>query len=270
MNPANVDVLLLAAGRGERLRPLTDRMPKPLVKVGPKSLIEWNIEKLVKAGFSRVFVNLFYLGEQIESFLGDGSRFGIAVEYSKEPVLLDTGGAIKYIEPRLSSDYLVTVNSDILLGDDFSYAELLKAHTEDPRKPLATLALRSDENADKFGVLEMDETRKIVRFLDAIAPGDPAQQAVGIGGGSPAASDLEKSEVKSAQKLMYMGVQVISRRLFQEMPEAGTVFSITRDIYRRAITQGEMLAGVRYHGYWSDIGTPDRLDEASKLISVSK
>ena len=274
MRLPSIDVLVLAAGRGERLRPLTDHTPKPLVKVGGKALLEWNLEMLAKAGFRRVIINLFYLGEQIEAFVGNGSRFGLQVEYSKEPVLLDTGGAIKYIEPRLTSDCLMTINSDILLGSDFSFESLVKTHLEDQRLPLATLALRADKDAEGFGVLELDETRKVIRFLDVRAPISEVQASPGVGEGverTPVAQGTSgKSEVKPSQKLMYMGVQVLSRRLFQEMPEAGSVFSITRDIYRRVVLEGGLLAGLTYDGYWSDIGTPLRLDEASKWISVSK
>ncbi len=262
---AKTDILLLAAGRGERLRPLTDTIPKPLVKVGPKELITWNLERIARAGFSRVFINLHYRGDQIREFVGDGGRFGLQAEYSEEPVLLDTGGAIKNIEPRLKSDSLVTINSDILLGEDFELESVLESHTQDPRKPLATLVLRPDKDAEKFGLLELDERRRITRFLDVRIPAEASEpQLRGIG--TPESGS--GSEVKSANPLMYLGVQVISRRLIESMPDRGAIFSITRDVYRDRIRRGEILGGVLYSGYWSDVGTPDRLSQASNWVNT--
>ena len=124
------DVLLLAAGFGKRLEPLTVNTPKPLLEVGDKPLIAWNLELIARSGFSRVFINLHHLGERISEFVGDGSHWGLSVEYSKEDPILETGGAIKNIEHKLREPYLITLNSDILLGPDFSLARILEAHCQ--------------------------------------------------------------------------------------------------------------------------------------------
>ena len=267
MKAADIDVLLLAAGKGERLRPLTDSIPKPLVPVGGKPLIAWNLEMLKRSGCRRVFINLHYRGQQIRDYVGNGSAFGLEVEYSEEPVLLDTGGAIKNIEGRLASPYLVTVNSDILVGHDFDVSAVIDTHANDPRKPLATLVLRPDKDAESFGILEIDDTRRIVRFLDVSLPaasaeaGSPAENHAGL-------SKSENTEVVRGEKLIYIGVQVVSRHLIADLPPQGTVFSITRDVYRKLVREGECLAGARYAGYWSDVGTPDRLAAASKWVAA--
>src|SRR5215212_3115934 len=93
--------LILAAGRGERMRPLTDALPKPLLKAGGKALIEWQVERLVAGGFRDLVVNHSHLGPMIETALGDGARFGAVIRYSHEPVPLETAGGVVQALPLL-------------------------------------------------------------------------------------------------------------------------------------------------------------------------
>lgn len=111
--------MILAAGRGERMRPLTDNTPKPLLKVGGKSLISWHIERLVKAGFKELIINHAYLGQQIEHELGDGARWGIQIKYSPEQSALETAGGIANALPLLGNDPFLVVNADIFSEIDF-------------------------------------------------------------------------------------------------------------------------------------------------------
>ena len=97
-------VMLLAAGRGERMRPLTDHTPKPLLKVGGKPLIVWHIENLVRAGLVEIVINHAHLGAQIENALGDGNQFGAHILYSPEAKALETAGGIAYALPLLGTD----------------------------------------------------------------------------------------------------------------------------------------------------------------------
>jgi MurNAc alpha-1-phosphate uridylyltransferase len=106
--------MVLAAGRGERLRPLTDTVPKPLVQVAGKPLIAWHLTALARAGVREVVVNLSWLGEQLRAALGDGRSFGVAIRYSEEgPVPLETGGGIFRALPLLGSEPFLVVNGDI-------------------------------------------------------------------------------------------------------------------------------------------------------------
>ena len=106
--------MILAAGRGERMRPLTDEMPKPLLKVAGQTLIEYHILSLARAGFTRLVINCAHLGEQIIGHLGNGSRFGLSIEYSPEPDgALETGGGIRHALPLLGNAPFVVVNADI-------------------------------------------------------------------------------------------------------------------------------------------------------------
>ncbi|MFM2435292.1 MAG: hypothetical protein RL063_1273 [Pseudomonadota bacterium] len=112
--------MILAAGRGERMRPLTDRTPKPLLIVGGKPLIVWHLERLASAGFTEVIINHAHLGSQIESALGNGSQWGLNVQYSPEPTALETAGGIAQALPLLGDSPFVVVNGDTYTEFDFS------------------------------------------------------------------------------------------------------------------------------------------------------
>lgn len=120
--------MILAAGRGERLRPLTDTLPKPLAPVGGVPLLELQLGWLQSAGVTRVVINLHHLGEQIEALIGDGSRFGLKIEYSREPTLLETGGGIVKALPLLGTAPFLLVNGDIYT--DFPLARLMRPLAE--------------------------------------------------------------------------------------------------------------------------------------------
>jgi len=113
--------MILAAGRGERLRPLTDTVPKPLLEVRGKPLITWHLEALARAGVHNVVINLSWLGEQIRATLGDGSRWGMTIAYSDEgPVALETGGGIHHALPLLGSAPFLLVNGDVYTDYDLA------------------------------------------------------------------------------------------------------------------------------------------------------
>ena len=120
--------MLLAAGRGERLRPITDTTPKPLVRVGGKPLIAWHLAALARAGIREVVINLSWLGEQVRAAVGDGAAWGLAVRYSEEgPVPLETGGGIFRALPQLGPGPFLVVNSDIWI--ELPFGELALADT---------------------------------------------------------------------------------------------------------------------------------------------
>ena len=112
--------MILAAGRGERMRPLTDHTPKPLLEVGGKALIVWHIERLVAAGFTDIVINHAHLGRQIETRLGDGSQWEASIQYSPEQVALETAGGIAYALPLLGVSPFLVVNGDVFTEIDFS------------------------------------------------------------------------------------------------------------------------------------------------------
>ncbi|HZI83771.1 MAG TPA: sugar phosphate nucleotidyltransferase, partial [Casimicrobiaceae bacterium] len=114
--------MILAAGRGERMRPLSDAVPKPLLEVGGKPLIVWQIERLTAAGFTDLVVNVAHRAEMIIERLGDGSRFGCAIRYSREPEPLEVAGGIATARPLLEDGVALIVSSDVFT--EYSYASL--------------------------------------------------------------------------------------------------------------------------------------------------
>lgn len=112
--------MILAAGRGERMRPLTDHTPKPLLQVGGKPLIVWHLERLADAGFREIIINHAHLGSQIEAALGNGRRWGLSIRYSAEMIALETAGGIANALPLLGEQPFLVVNSDVFTDVDFS------------------------------------------------------------------------------------------------------------------------------------------------------
>ena len=113
-------VMLLAAGRGERLRPLTDAVPKALVEAGGKPLIAWHLERLARAGFREAVINVSHLGSRIVERIGDGARFGLSVQYSRERERLETAGGIANALPLLGREPFLLVNADVYCECDFA------------------------------------------------------------------------------------------------------------------------------------------------------
>ena len=120
--------MILAAGRGERMRPLTDTTPKPLLRAAGKPLIVYHLEALAAAGFAEVVINHAHLGEQIEQFLGDGSRYGLAIHYSHEKQALETGGGIFRALPLLGEAPFAVINGDV--WSDYPYSRLRQLAVE--------------------------------------------------------------------------------------------------------------------------------------------
>ena len=240
------DVLLLAAGFGKRMRPLTDSIPKPLLCVDEKPLIVWNIERLKQNGFTDLIVNTHYLSEAIREALGDGSAFGVTIRYSHEETILDTGGAVAQIQPMRRRPLLLTVNSDSLFGPSFSFADLIAAH-QGFGDALATMTLRRMPDGESFTALGVDRENRVVSFLGAAI--------------------REKSVVEN---MMFAGVQVLDERIGTYLEPAGSVFSITSDTLVRALEAQEVVRGFRYDGWWSDVGTPERYAEAKKTYSKAE
>jgi N-acetyl-alpha-D-muramate 1-phosphate uridylyltransferase len=149
--------MLLAAGRGERMRPLTDTLPKPLLRVGGRALIAWHLAALARAGVREVVINVSWLGEQLRGALGDGREFGVRISWSEEgPVPLETGGGIFHAVPLLGPGPFLVVNSDIWTDIDFGRLRLESgAHAHlvlipnPPHHPRGDFALEGDVVVDR-------------------------------------------------------------------------------------------------------------------------
>lgn len=253
MNKNNLElppVLLLSAGYGKRLAPITDSKPKPLVELAGKSLLERHLEFLAASGFKRVFINLHHLGQQIVDFVADGSAWGLEVTYSWEQELLDTGGALRPIEPLLASSEICIVNSDSLFLDPPDFIALLEIHRS--KSPLATLLLREDPLAASFGSLEIDQDGCISRFLNTTRPADPV---------------VSTDQAETRREVMYCGVMILSSRVISLLPECKSS-SLTGDVLVPALAQGESLFGLLHTGRWFDVGTHQRLEAAKQAVDA--
>lgn len=231
--------MILAAGLGTRLRPLTNSIPKPLLPIAGTPLIVWNLLLLKRHGFKDVIINLHHLGPMIEQALGNGSRYGLRIIYSREPVILGTGGALKQAEPHFCGESVLVLNADTLVELDLG--ALCAFHQE--RNAMATLVLREDPEAAQWGLVEMDQDHRIVRITGR---GRPDQVPV--------------------QPRMFAGIHVFRTRLLREVPKG--VASTIIDPYVASIERGETVLGYDFDGYWSDIGTPERYAQAEHDASL--
>ena len=233
--------MILAAGLGTRLRPLTNTIPKPLLPIAGTPLIVWNLLLLKRHGFHDVVINLHYLGPMIEQALGDGSRYGLRIIYSHEPVILGTGGGLKQAEPHFSGESVLVLNGDTLV--DLDLGALYQFHQQ--REAVATLVLRKDPEAARWGLVEMDSDNRIVRIT-------------GRG----------REDLAPTQPRMFAGIHVLHPRLLRDVPKG--VASTIIDPYVAAIQQGETVFGYDCKGYWSDIGTPERYAQAEQDASAGR
>lgn len=233
--------MILAAGLGTRLRPLTNMIPKPLLPIAGTPLIVWNLLLLKRHGFHDVVINLHHLGPMIEQALGNGSRYGLRIVYSREPVILGTGGGLKQAEPHFSGESVLVLNGDTLVELDLG--ALCAFHQQ--RDAMATLVLRKDPEAEQWGLVEMDSDNQIVRIT-------------GRG----------RTDQVPTQPRMFAGIHVLRPRLLRDVPKG--VASTVIDPYVAAIQRGEAVLGYDCEGYWSYIGTPERYAQAEQDASAGR
>jgi mannose-1-phosphate guanylyltransferase len=235
--------MVLAAGQGTRLRPVTDRMPKALVPVAGRPMIEFALLLLRHHGIRDIVINLHHLGKQIEDHLGDGQRFAVNISYSREPELLDTGGGLLKAKAFLQDDSFIVINTDALM--DVDLAAVLNYHRHN--NAAATLVLRPDADADRYGSIDIDADGRICRFLEHRSKWQP---------------------IGAIRKLMFTGLQILEPRVFDFMDGGGLKkFSITRETYPRMVHVDERVFGFCFDGFWQDLGTMERITEAEQKLS---
>jgi NDP-sugar pyrophosphorylase family protein len=234
--------MILAAGLGTRLRPLTDTIPKPLLPVGGVPLIVWNLLLLRAGGIREVIINLHYLGSMMEETLGDGSRWDMRITYSHEAELLGTGGGLKSAEWFFDGQPFFVMNGDTLI--DLDLQAFLDFH--DLQNGAATLVLRDDPQAAEWGAVETDAQDRILRI-----------KGQGI---------EERGAKRAVTSRMFAGVHILHPSILDDAP-TGKPFSII-DSYTRAIADGSRLLGFVHTGYWSDIGTVECYTQAQRDVEA--
>lgn len=216
--------MILAAGRGERMRPLTDTTPKALLAAGGKALIQWHVEKLAGAGFRELVINHAHFGARIEKVLGEGSRFGLRIRYSPEREALETAGGIANALWLLGREPFLVVNADVFCELDFaSLIRRLRSMVEQPGKTLAHLVLV--DNPDHH----------------------PAGDFVLVGG---------EVRLTGEPTLTFSGIGLYRPELFKDIA-LGTAAKLA-PLLQQTVRTGK-VTGEHYRGLWMDIGTPERL-----------
>jgi MurNAc alpha-1-phosphate uridylyltransferase len=229
--------MIFAAGRGDRMRPLTDTCPKPLLKVGGKALIEWQIERLADAGFTTIVVNHAWLGAQIEDALGDGSRFGVELRYSAEHEALETAGgiakALSLLEDSGKPEVFVAVAGDVYADFDYSTLRAAGARLAAADLPGMHLVMVPNPSFHPKGDFVL---------------------------GSDGLLALEGSP-----RYTFGSIGLYDTRMFRDLP-VGMRHALT-PFYRETIAQGR-ATGALYDGLWENVGTPAQLEALDELLKV--
>lgn len=233
--------LILAAGLGTRLWPLTEDRSKPAIPFHNRPLIAYSVEYLASHGIRDIIINLHHQPESITRALGDGSELGVKIEYSLEEEILGTSGALDRLREQLSDDDFVVINGKIVTDIDLSDA--IQAHRR--VRAIATLVLKENAAREHFSIVEVDRRGWITRFA-----GFP----------EPAPDPLPKPP-----PLMFTGIQVLSPRIFEYVPRACFSHS-TLHVYPRAIEAGEPVIAHLSTANWYEMSTLARYFEASLLL----
>jgi MurNAc alpha-1-phosphate uridylyltransferase len=223
--------LILAAGRGERMRPLSDTVPKPLLAVGGKPLIAWQVERLVAGGITAIVVNHSHLGTQFEAALGDGSRFGASIRHSREETALETAGGIARALPLLGEEPFVVVSGDI-------WTEF----------PYRSLHARAAEIASGY---PSEAAHMVLVDNPAYHPdGDMA-----LAGGRIA---------RRGRLLTYGNIGVFHPRSFAALDRDRPLALFP---WAYAMVEAGQVSGEHYRGRWANLGTPHDLERLDRELS---
>ena len=230
--------MILAAGFGKRLRPLTEHTPKPLLEVRGKPLIVYHLEALARAGVKEVVINTAWLGEKLESYLGDGSRYGISIFWSREAEPLETGGGIYRALPLLGAEPFMLVNGDV--WTDYPFEQLLSRQLDEGCLAHLVLVPNPEHN------LSGDYCFANGQAIEA----DETQSGVLVG---PVAIDKQAGR----STYTFSGLSLIHPQLFTACGDA-EIFPL-RDVLAPAFHRGQ-VSGELYRGEWCDVGTVARLN----------
>jgi MurNAc alpha-1-phosphate uridylyltransferase len=233
MTASLAQAIILAAGEGRRMRPLTDHTPKPLLEVGGKPLIQWQIQRLKQAGITELVINHAHLGAKLEAALGDGHDLGVHIVWSREPEPLETAGGIATALALLGEGPFLVTNGDVYA--DFDYARLLPVLREMAGNPehLAHLVLVNNPPHHAEGDFALEQGRVTIPAADTAPP------------------------------LTFSGIGCYRPELFAGIPLCSK--ARLAPLLRAAMIQGR-VSGEHFPGRWEDVGTPQRLADLDKEL----
>lgn len=226
---SDLKAMILAAGVGSRLDPLTRNVPKPMVPVVNQPVMEHIVNLLVRHGFDEIYCNTHYLGDQIEYYFNDGASLGAKMEFNREEELMGTAGGVKRVAD--STNFFNTSEPFLVIGgDDLTSVDLtamLEFHRE--KKALATIALSTVSDPSQFGVVVLNEDAAIQRFVEKPAPGT------------------------APSNLVNMGVYLFEPELLNLIP-SGQFYDFGKELFPLLLEQGKPFFGYHTTDYWRDVG----------------
>ena len=232
--------LILAGGKGTRLRPLTLNMPKPVVPVANRPFLLYQLDLMKSVGIEEIILSLSYQPRKIEDLLKDGADFDVLVRYAVEGTPLGTAGAVKNAEEWIDSP-LVVFNGDVLTSLDL--ASVIETHRT--TGAVATIVLTPVEDPTAYGLVETDESGRIERFLE-----------------KPSADEVTCNTINA-------GTYILEPSVLEHIPP-GQPFSFERDLFPALLERGERLTGIVSDRYWIDIGTPAKYLEVHRDLLNGK
>ena len=233
--------VIMAGGFGTRIRPLTTNLPKPMLPLVNRPILEHIISLLKKHGLDEIIMLLYYHPDVIKNYFGDGSEFGVHIEYTMPDRDYGTAGAVRYARDLIGDDRILVISGDVLT--DFDLSEILKFHID--KKAEATIALTRVENPLQFGIVITDEESRIIKFLEKPTWGEVFSDTINT------------------------GIYVLEPSAIDSIPE-GQEYDFSKNLYPLMLSEKRPLYGYIAEGYWRDIGDPDSYREAHYDIFEGK
>lgn len=239
--------IIIAGGKGTRLRPLTYGVPKPMLPLIDRPFLQWLVERCVQAGVTDILINVHYQAEQVRVWFGDGNKFNAQIRYIEEVTPLDTAGAITLAGPYLTGAPLLVFNADILT--DLDLRALLQFHQDHQNS--VTLTLARVEDITPFGLVELDESGRVLAFREKPTP------------------DRAQLYLSQGINTINAGTYVIDPQLFSDY-KVGEPLSFERVFFPEVLHRGYKMMGFVWDGYWLDVGTPQKFYQAQIDILQEK
>ena len=227
--------MILAAGFGTRLKPLTLELPKPMFPVLNKPLLEHTLDLLSSQGIQDIIINVHHLPEKIIEHFRDGSDFGVRLKFSVEEEILGTAGGIKKAQSFLESGTFLVMNSDVLA--DIDIKNILTFHNE--KKSCLTLVVRKDAEPEKYKPIHLADGGRITQFVDASM----------------------QHPCEKTQRVMFTGIQIMEPEIFSRIPP-DRFYGTTEDVFPSMIEEGLPVHGFLHEKYWIDMGTRETYIQA--------
>lgn len=243
----SMQAVIIAGGKGTRLRPLTYGCPKPMLPLVDRPFLEWMINRCREASVCDILLNVQYQARQVIDYFGDGDRFGVKIRYVEESTPLDTAGAIKLAEPYFTGESLIVFNADILTNLDLT--ALIKFHKSTNAD--ATLTLTRVPDITPFGLVEINQQSQVQAFREK----PNAEQAVEF--------------LAQGIDTINAGTYVLEPKIFDIYP-TGEPLSFERKVFPNVLERGLKMMGFVWDGYWMDMGTPEKYFQAQIDVLEAK